>query len=253
MNQAEQVVETKLDGQIGWICLNRPHRLNAVIPQLVEELYAAFEHFERAGARAVILSGRGRAFCAGHDLQSDTGTTDELKLRRELQKIQDVTRMIQRVPYPVIAAVNGYALGAGCEFALVCDLIIAAADARFGFPEVGVGLSVTGGISHLLPVTLGLVRAKELLFFGDMFTAEQAQSMGLINRVVALDELAQTAEDAARRLAQLPPLALARAKYALNRGIQSDMEAALQLEVEHAVAAIQSKEYSHTSGNFRKK
>jgi 2-(1,2-epoxy-1,2-dihydrophenyl)acetyl-CoA isomerase len=134
------------------------------------------------------------------------------------QRIQDVTRAIRALPAPVIAAVHGYALGAGAEFALGCDLVVASQDARFGFPEVGVGLSVTGGISALLPHTVGLVRAKELLFLGEHLSAEDAHRLGLVNRVVPAGMHEQAALDLAVRLAEQPPAALALAKSLLDRG-----------------------------------
>ncbi|TKI55508.1 enoyl-CoA hydratase/isomerase family protein [Brevibacillus antibioticus] len=253
MTTRKAVVECEVHQEIGWIHLNRPERLNAVIPQLVEELYGSLEKLEREGVRAAVLTGRGNAFCAGHDLRHEEQPANEAELRLNLQKIQDITRKIQRVPFPVIAAVHGYALGAGCEFALGCDLIIAAQDAEFGFPEVSVGLSVTGGISHILPITIGLVRAKELLFSGERFSAPQALHLGLINKVVDHSVLAEEADKWAKRLAELPQVALAKAKFALNRGAQSDLEAAFELEIEHALATVQTIESKQAAEGFRKK
>ncbi|MBW5467036.1 enoyl-CoA hydratase/isomerase family protein [Brevibacillus formosus] len=253
MTTRKAVVECEIHQEIGWIHLNRPERLNAVVPQLVEELYGSLDKLEREGVRAAILAGRGNAFCAGHDLRHEEKPASEAELRLNLQKIQDVTRKIQRVPFPVIAAVHGYALGAGCEFALGCDLIIAAQDAEFGFPEVSVGLSVTGGISHMLPIALGLVRAKELLFSGERFGASQALQLGLINKAVDHKVLAEEADKWAKRLAELPQVALAKAKFALNRGAQCDLEAAFELEIEHALATVQTIESKQAAEGFRKK
>ncbi|MBG9940927.1 enoyl-CoA hydratase/isomerase family protein [Brevibacillus formosus] len=253
MTTRKAVVECEIHQEIGWIHLNRPERLNAVVPQLVEELYGSLDKLEREGVRAAILAGRGNAFCAGHDLRHEEKPANEAELRLNLQKIQDITRKIQRVPFPVIAAVHGYALGAGCEFALGCDLIIAAQDAEFGFPEVSVGLSVTGGISHMLPIAIGLVRAKELLFSGERFGASQALQLGLINKVVDHKVLAEEADKWAKRLAELPQVALAKAKFALNRGAQCDLEAAFELEIEHALATVQTIESKQAAEGFRKK
>lgn len=253
MTTRKAVVECEIHQEIGWIHLNRPERLNAVVPQLVKELYGSLDKLEREGVRAAILAGRGNAFCAGHDLRHEEKPANEAELRFNLQKIQDITRKIQRVPFPVIAAVHGYALGAGCEFALGCDLIIAAQDAEFGFPEVSVGLSVTGGISHMLPIAIGLVRAKELLFSGERFGASQALQLGLINKVVDHKELAEEADKWAKRLAELPQVALAKAKFALNRGAQCDLEAAFELEIEHALATVQTIESKQAAEWFRKK
>ncbi len=139
------VVEYAIDGPVARLHLNRPERLNAVVPALTDSLLAGFERASRDGARAIVLAGRGRAFCAGHDLKEPEPVEDDAQARARLQRLQQVTRLIRDFPGIVIAAVHGYALGAGCEFALGCDLVVAGEDARFGFPEVGVGLSVTGG------------------------------------------------------------------------------------------------------------
>jgi 2-(1,2-epoxy-1,2-dihydrophenyl)acetyl-CoA isomerase len=114
------------------------------VPELTAGLAAALARAGQDGARVVVLAGRGRAFCSGHDLKEPVPPETVLQTRRRVDGIQDVTRAIRRFPGPVVAAVHGYALGAGCEFALGCDLVVAAEDAQFGFPEVSVGLSVTG-------------------------------------------------------------------------------------------------------------
>ncbi|MFD9813356.1 enoyl-CoA hydratase/isomerase family protein [Streptomyces sp. NPDC059080] len=110
---------------------------------------------------------------------------DAAGTRARLDRIQDVTRLIRDAPFPVVAAVHGYALGAGCEFALSCDLVVAAEGTRFGFPEVGVGLSVTGGVSRLLTGAVGPIKAKELILLGEHFDAQEARRLGLVTRVSA--------------------------------------------------------------------
>ena len=140
-------VDYELDQSVARIYLNRPHRLNAVVPELTAGLVAALGRAGQDGARVVILAGRGRAFCSGFDLKEPMPAETVLATRIRVDGIQEVTRAIRRFPGPVVAAVHGYALGAGCEFALGCDLVVAAENAEFGFPEVSVGLSVTGGIS----------------------------------------------------------------------------------------------------------
>ncbi len=209
-------------GPVARIWLNRPERLNAVNATLVEGLVDALSRAidERVGA--AILAGRGRAFCSGHDLKDDDS---------DPQRLQDVTRAVRRAPFPVITAVHGYALGSGCEFALCSDLVVAAEDAVFGFPEVEVGLGVTGGISHVLPLAVGIARAKELVLLGERFDAGQAERLGLINRVVPHDVLHDEALAMAQQLASKPQGALARAKEVLDRGSQVTLEAALDLEV----------------------
>lgn len=233
--------------------LNRPQRLNAVVPALVEGLLEAFARAGSQGVAAVVLAGRGRAFCAGHDLKEPAPAEDEAAARRRLQRIQDVTRAIRSLPGPVVAAVHGYALGAGAEFALGCDLVVAAQDAKFGFPEVGVGLSVTGGISALLPKTVGPVRAKELLFLGEHLSAEEAQRLGLVNRVVPSGSHEQAALDLAGRLAEQPPAALALAKSLLDHGIDSTESDAFEREVDAAIQTMATGEAQASAQAFRER
>jgi 2-(1,2-epoxy-1,2-dihydrophenyl)acetyl-CoA isomerase len=232
------VVDYELDQSVARVYLNRPHRLNAVVPELTAGLTAALGRADRDGARVVVLAGRGRAFCSGHDLKEPIAQETVLVTRRRVDGIQDVTRAIRRFPGPVIAAVHGYALGAGCEFALGCDLVVAGADAMFGFPEVSVGLSVTGGISRLLPLLVGPVRAKELLLLGDRFDAARAQEMGLVNRVAPAGEHESVAGELASRLRELPALSIALAKQALDRGADCELEEAMAAEVDFAALTV---------------
>jgi enoyl-CoA hydratase/carnithine racemase len=238
-------------GSVGLVHLDRPDRLNAVVPALVDGILAAFERARDDGVAAVVLAGRGRAFCAGHDLKEPAAAEDGAAARARLQRIQNVTRAVRSLPAPVIAAVHGYALGAGAEFALGCDLVVASQDARFGFPEVGVGLSVTGGISALLPRTVGPVRAKELLFLGEHLSADEAHKLGLVNRVVPAGTHEQAAQKFAERLAAQPPVALALAKSLLDAGVDSTEPEALEREVDAAVATMATGEAQAGAEAFR--
>ncbi|HEY1917886.1 MAG TPA: GNAT family N-acetyltransferase [Streptosporangiaceae bacterium] len=231
-------VDYELEESVARIYLNRPHRLNAVVPELTAGLVAALHRAERDGARVAVLAGRGRAFCAGHDLKEPVPPETVLATRRRVDGIQEVTRAIRRFAGPVVAAVHGYALGAGCEFALGCDLVVAAQDAQFGFPEVSVGLSVTGGISRLLPLLVGPVRAKELLLLGERFGADRALELGLVNRVAPAGEHEQVAGEIAARLAGQPALSLALAKQALDRGADCALEEAMAAETDFAVLTV---------------
>ncbi|MFN8126565.1 MAG: enoyl-CoA hydratase/isomerase family protein [Candidatus Nanopelagicales bacterium] len=244
-------VSYRADGPIAWIHLDRPQRLNAVVPELVDGVLAAFDRAVADDARVVVLAGNGRAFCAGHDLKEPAPVEDEAAARARLQRIQDVTRAYRAFPGPVIAAVHGYALGAGAEFALGCDLVVAAEDARFGFPEVGVGLSVTGGISALLPRTVGPVRAKELLFLGDHLTADEALRLGLVNQVVPSGSHEDAAGLLAERLTKQPAAALALAKSLLDHGVDSTEPGALDREVDAAVATMATGEAESAAETFR--
>lgn len=236
---------------VGCIRLNRPRRLNAVTPELVDGLLEAFDSAETDGVRTIVMAGNGAAFCAGWDLKEPPIDETRDEARARLQRLQDVTRRTMGFPGPVIAAVHGYALGAGAEFALGCDLVIAAQDAIFGFPEVDVGLSGTNGISALLPRMVGIVRAKELALLGERFDADRAYALGLVTRVVPIGAHENAALHIAGELAAKPPVALRLAKRLLDDGMQSSVAEALDAEVDAALATIDSGENDTASARFR--
>jgi 2-(1,2-epoxy-1,2-dihydrophenyl)acetyl-CoA isomerase len=246
-------VEYSLSGGIGCIHLNRPERLNAVTPTLVDDLVTAFDQAQSDDAQAVVLAGRGTSFCAGWDLKEPPieETHDEARVR--LQRLQDVTRRATDFPGPIIAAVHGYALGAGAEFALSADLVVAGADAVFGFPEVGVGLSGTNGSSYLLPRAIGLARAKELVFLGERFDAERAHAMGLVMRVVPPGAHEVAAFELAERLLTKPPVALQIAKQLLDHGHQSTLAQALDAEVDAALNTLDTDENADAAARFNRR
>ena len=236
-----------VDG-VAMIWLDRPERLNAVVPALVDDLLEALEAAARSGARAVVLAGRGRAFCAGHDLKDPIPDGDS---RARLDRLQDVTRRLRTLPQPVIAAVHGYAIGAGAEFALGCDLILAAEDAVFAFPEVSLGLSVTGAASRLLPMLVGPLKAKELLLLGKHVDGRAAHAMGLVNAVVPAGELMDLAIAWAGKIAGHPAEAATMAKRALDAGLDGTLEGALELEVSHALITEHSAAVKASTEAFR--
>ncbi|MPY77171.1 MAG: enoyl-CoA hydratase/isomerase family protein [Actinophytocola sp.] len=244
-------VALDIDDGVAVVSLDRPHRLNAVVPALVDDLNARLDEVAaREDVRAVVLTGNGRSFCAGHDLKE---TTPEGDSRGRLERIQHVTRRLRALPQPVIAAVNGYAIGAGAEFALGCDLVLAADDAVFAFPEAGLGLSVTGGASRLLPLLVGPARAKELLLLGERIGAQRALEMGMVNRVVATDELRDAAIDMAHDLADKPSYAVTLVKRALDSGIDASLESTLELEVTHALLTENTADVAASAGRFRER
>ena len=247
----DAVVRYRMTEGIATITLDRPHRLNAVVPELVEELCSALDQAVYDDVGAAVLTGAGRAFSSGHDLREPEAGGSEAAKRARLQRIQDVTRKVRQAPFPVIAAVRGYALGAGCEFALCCDLVVASRDAVFGFPEVEVGLGVTGGISHVLPVTVGPAKARELVLLGVRFDAAEGQRLGLVNRVVEGTELESAARELAETLRDKPQRALALAKTALDRGAQYGIDSAYDIEVMNALALQGGEDARRASREFQ--
>jgi enoyl-CoA hydratase/carnithine racemase len=201
------------------LTLNRPDRLNAVSEELYQEL---LDHLRLADAdpdvRAVIITGAGRAFCAGADLKAHgAGTRTREQQSVYLHLGQDVCKQIQYMDTPVIAAVNGYAIGGGAEIAFSADFLVMAEDAQIGLPEVSIGTFVGGGVTHRVPRLVGLRRATELLVLGERLTGTRAVEWGAASSAVPLESLLDEANALADKLASKAPLSLARMKAALRR------------------------------------
>jgi enoyl-CoA hydratase len=230
------------DGNVGIITLNRPERLNAIngglLRDFIEQLETARKDKE---AISVILTGAGRAFCAGEDLkESSAGKSFETWIE-ETDGLQEVQRMIMRLGKPLIAAVQGYALGGGCEFAMSCDIRIATEDAKFGFPETEVGLTVTTAGTKLLTQIVGLGKAKELVFTGEFVDAHEALRIGLANKVVPAERLIDEAFGMANKIGEKSPLALKLSRIAIEQGLHSSFEQILEIEANHLLICISAQ------------
>lgn len=246
-----ELVTYETKGGIAVVRLNRPQSLNALTTQLVDDLATTLDRAITDDVAALILAGNGRAFCAGHDLNEVQNPAEIETNLQQLERIQDITRLIRRSMHPVIAAVHGYALGAGLEFALCCDLLIAATDTQFGFPEVAVGLSVTGGVTRLLPMMIGPARAKNLVLLGGRFSAARAYDLGLVNEVVEHAALMPRALAIAAQLASLPQGSLRAAKRSIDFGFEGDLDAALGNEVRAALSLVGVNQGSTSGDTFR--
>jgi enoyl-CoA hydratase/carnithine racemase len=223
-------VDYELDQSVARIYLNRPHRLNAVVPELTAGLVTALGRAGQDGARVVILAGRGRAFCSGFDLKEPVPAETVLATRIRVDGIQEVTRAIRRFPGPVIAAVHGYALGGGCELALNCDLVVADETAQFGLPEATVGLVPGCGGTQLSMRRLGVGRAADLLLTGRRVKAAEAERIGLADRLVPAGTADATALEMAGAIAANSPVAVRAAKRAMRQGWGVGLAAALDIE-----------------------
>ncbi len=220
-----------VSGRIATITFNRPKSLNALNPATVMELKGALEEVSaREDVGAVLLTGAGeKAFIAGADLSEMKGFTPMQALDFALLG-QGVLSFIERMPQAVIAVVNGFALGGGCEVAMACDLIFAADTAKFGQPEVTLGIIPGYGGTQRLPRIVGRNLAKELVLGGEMITAQRAHEIGLVNRVLPAAELMAAALETAGRILSRGPAAVRAAKMAMNRGLDLDLSNACALE-----------------------
>jgi len=253
MSYETLIYELKDDG-ILWIRFNRPRSLNAVNRVFSRELREAVEQAEAdPDVKVVILTGEGRAFCAGADLKEAAAGIPPGQEKRSTHNLQTVAQVLRDMRKVAIAAVNGYALGAGCEISLDCDLVVASEEAKFGFPETGVGATVTGAGTYLLPQGIGLARAKELIFLGEHIPAAEAKELGMINRVVPADKLEEEATAVAKKVLEKSPMAIALAKAALNVGAESNFGAALTYERDSSIAASSTGDMVNAGQAFKEK
>lgn len=218
--------------KVALVTISRPQALNALNRETLEELREAFDWLrEDEQVGAVILTGEGeKVFVAGADIKELAAMDDALEARHKALDGQQVFNGIESFPKPVIAAVNGFALGGGCELAMACHLRVAAQGARFGQPEVKLGLIPGYGGTQRLPRLVGKTRALELILSGETIDAAEALRIGLVNRVVAREELIPCCRDLARTLLANAPLALRYSLEAVRKGVDMPLPEALELE-----------------------
>lgn len=232
-----ETVNYELNGAVATVTMNRPEALNALSLQLTKDLGAAIRQAVDDNARAIILTGSGRAFCSGGDLREmksmwETEGRIEAFLEEPLGALHDVIRLIRETPIPFVAAVNGVCAGAGVNFALACDMIVAAEDGSFREAFVRIGLTPDCGGTFFLPRAVGEKIAAELFMTGDAVTARRALEIGMVNRVVAVGDLIAEATKLAEKLAAGPTASIGRIKRMLNASTSNDLTSQLALEHE---------------------
>jgi 2-(1,2-epoxy-1,2-dihydrophenyl)acetyl-CoA isomerase len=232
---ASDVLVTHVD-RVATVILNRPEAMNAVDHSLRRNLFAAFDDFARAPElRAIVLTGAGKSFCAGADLKSaaaNPDTTLRRTARTLLHDFQPLLECITRMDKPVIAALNGAALGVGMSLALACDFLVMAESAYLKSPFVGIGLIPDGGAAWFLTRRIGYARTLEVLTDGQKLSAARCLELGLANRVVAADTLDQAAATWAAQLADKAPIAMALTKRVARLSMSMGLSEALSLEAE---------------------
>lgn len=230
------------------ITLNRPEALNALSLQLTKDLRSAIERAIEEKARAVVLTGTGRAFCSGGDLREmqmmwKKEGRIEAFLDEPLKALHDVIRLIRETPIPFVAAVQGICAGAGTNFALACDLVFAAENATFNEAFVRIGLSPDCGGSFFLPRVVGEKLAAEIFMTGDTLSAERAAQIGMINRVAAAESLMEEALRMAKKLSLAPTASVGRIKEMLNATFSNDLSAQLDLEAMCQIESGKSNDF----------
>jgi enoyl-CoA hydratase/carnithine racemase len=247
----ETVLSTVDDDGVRTILLNRPNSLNAMNRQLIDDVARAFDDANADDAtRVIIFTGEGRAFCAGDDRRQHVHPESEADARDLVNAIQRATRAIVFGAKPVVGAINGWAVGGGFEWAINCDFPIWALGAKGFFPEVSLNVFVTGAVTSLLPALAGLHKAREMLFLGKRYEAQELEKIGVAWRVVSDDRLRGEALAVAGELSRLPPLSAQAMKRVLNQCAMSDLNKAIELETEATVAAFLNPETTERLKNF---
>ncbi|MGH7863557.1 MAG: enoyl-CoA hydratase/isomerase family protein [Candidatus Binataceae bacterium] len=236
----EQVVTTRIDGEIAYVALNRPDKRNAISAEVLRRIPEALSEVDRREVRAIILYGEGAVFSAGIDFTSLTGDTgassgdggraDLSRFRHFIGESQAALNRLENIEKPIIGALHGYVGGLGLELALACDARIAATGTRLGMPEVRIGLVPDVGGTTRLTRTVGYARAKELIMTARLIDADDAERIGLVNRVVAQGTHLAAAEELAREMARNAPLAVGLAKRIIDRGHGLDKMSFMELE-----------------------
>lgn len=253
-----ETVLYSVENNVSTIQMNRPDALNALSLQLSKDLRSAIEQTASDKARAVIITGSGRAFCSGGDLREmkamgDAEGKTEAYLEAPLVALHDMIRLIRETPIPFVAAVNGVCAGAGTNLALACDLVIAADNASFNEAFARIGLSPDCGGSFFLPRAMGEKLAAELFMTGESVSAERAAQFGMINRVVSTDSLMTEALLLAGKLALGPTGSFGRIKRMLNASFSNDLEAQLKLEHECQIESGRSDDFKEGVAAFFEK
>lgn len=253
-----ETIQLEMQGSVCLLTLNRPDRLNALTVEVAADFKAAVHEALERGARAIVLTGSGRAFCAGGDLRemqeiaSREGRVEAF-FDEPLRILNESILLIRQTPVPFIAAVNGVASGGGCNLALACDLVIAAQSAKFNQAFIKIGLVPDCGGTFILPRLVGSKRAAELMFTGEMITAEQAAAMGMINSVAADGELMSQVMAMAERLANAPTAAIGQIKQLLEASAVNDYGSQLDLERKAQIEAGKTKDFTEGVTAFLEK
>ena len=243
--------EIRKNGEV--VKINNPQAMNALNTTVLSELDAAFTEIGNdKEIKAVIITGEGRAFVAGADI-SQMSTMNATEGKAFGEQGAAVFRKIETLPVPVIAAVNGFALGGGCELAMACDIRIASAKAKFGQPEVGLGITPGFSGTQRLPRLVGMGVAKELIYTADIIDAAEAYRIGLVNKVAEPEALMDEAMKMANKIASKAPIAVRYSKEAINTGMQTDIDSAIAIEANLFGLCFASEDQKEGMGAFLKK
>lgn len=251
-----ETISTTIENHIGTLTLNRPDKMNALNDQMAMELIDAVNHFiHDIETRVIIVTGAGRAFSAGADLQETfLKPAQEKKFSRVMQGWpEEICSLFKRTNKPIIASINGAAVGFGCAVCLSCDIRIAAQSARMGLGFVRIGLVPGDGATYFLPRLVGLGKACELVFTSRIIDAEEAEKIGMVNKVVPDDQLKSATVEMAKMLVEAPPIALQWSKQALYQSMEGSFSSQLRFETAGQAACFASEDFVEGIKSFLEK
>ena len=248
-----QFIKYEEEGMVGLLTINRPKALNALNSQVLEELDKTLESIDKNKIRALIITGAGeKSFVAGADI-GEMSSLSKKEGEAFGKKGNDVFRKLETFPIPVIAAVNGFALGGGCEISMSCDIRICSDNAIFGQPEVGLGITPGFGGTQRLARLVGPGMAKQMIYTARNIKADEALRIGLVNAVYPQNELLNEAKKLAETIARQAPIAVRNAKKAINDGLQVDMDKAIEIEEKLFGDCFETEDQRAGMGNFLEK
>ena len=246
-------VNVEVKDKIAVLTINRPEALNALNSQVLDDLNAALDSIDVNTVRALVLTGAGeKSFVAGADI-GEMSTLTKAEGEAFGKKGNDVFRKLETFPIPTIAAVNGFALGGGCEISMSCDIRICSDNAMFGQPEVGLGITPGFGGTQRLARLIGAGMAKQLIYTARNIKADEAYRIGLVNAVYAQEELLPAAEKMANTIAAQAPIAVRACKKAINDGLQLDIDKAIELEEKIFGDCFETEDQREGMANFLRK
>ncbi|MBO6166052.1 MAG: enoyl-CoA hydratase/isomerase family protein [Eubacterium sp.] len=248
-----EYIKYEQDGFVGVVTIDRPKALNALNSQVLEELEETFKAIDLDAVRAVVLTGAGeKSFVAGADI-GEMSSLSKAEGEAFGKKGNDIFRFIETFPIPVIAAVNGFALGGGCEISMSCDIRICSENAIFGQPEVGLGITPGFGGTQRLARIIGVGMAKQLIYTARNIKAEEALRIGLVNAVYPQEELLDQAKKLASIIAANAPIAVRNCKKAINDGLDADMDSAIVIEEKLFGDCFETEDQKAAMANFLEK
>ncbi len=248
-----EFITYEVEGAVGVITINRPKALNALNSQVLEEIDKTLDGVDLETVRCLILTGAGdKSFVAGADI-GEMSTLTKAEGEAFGKKGNDVFRKLETFPIPVIAAINGFALGGGCEISMSCDIRICSENAVFGQPEVGLGITPGFGGTQRLARIIGVGKAKEMIYGARNIKADEAYRIGLVNNVYPLEELMPAAKKLASTIAANAPIAVRACKKAINEGLDVDMDAAIVIEEKLFGSCFETEDQKAGMGNFLEK